>query len=336
MVRPTPRGSRSWSSPGCNRDAVQVCPRSNTTSAMTIWLPEADWVSDLEARSTPDVELWREGMPVPSTIRDVTFYVPSYLGTDASFRIMELMPQLQVIQTLSAGYDDVLPLLPSGVTLCNARGVHDASTAELAVGLVLASLRGFGSFVRAQDRAAWQHVQRPALADKSVIVLGAGSIGQAVAARLAPFEVDVQQVARTARDGVIPVSLLPELLPKADVVIIAVPLTSATEYMVDKSFLGAMKDGALLVNISRGAAVVTDALLAELTAERLQAALDVTDPEPLPPDHPLWQAPNLLITPHVGGDTSAFLPRARRLVQGQVDRFLRGQPLINIVVAGSA
>jgi phosphoglycerate dehydrogenase-like enzyme len=101
--------------------------------------------------------------------------------------------------------------------------------------------------------------------------------------------------------------------------------------MVDAAFLARMRDGALLVNVARGAVVDTDALLGELSTGRLQAALDVTDPEPLPADHPLWRAPGLLLTPHVGGNTSAFLPRALRLVREQLRRHVAGEPLANIV-----
>jgi len=278
--------------------------------------------------------VWRGGEPLPGSVGDVAFYVPEYMGPDQALEVLDAMGSLQVVQTLTAGVDDVLAHLPAGVTLCNAAGVHDASTAELAVGLVIASLRGFPGFVRAQDEGTWLHARHDALADRRVVLLGAGSVGSAIAARLAPFEVGLRVVARTARDGVHGVEELRDLLPTADVVILAIPYGAETHHLVDSVFLSALPDGALVVNVARGPVVDTDALVAELASGRLRAALDVTDPEPLPPDHPLWLAPNVLITPHVGGDTSAFLPRAWRLLQQQLDRFASGEPLANVVRVG--
>ena len=241
-----------------------------------------------------------------------------------------------MIQLLTAGYEHVLPYLPPNVTLCNARGVHDSSTAELALTLMLASLRGIPDFVRGQDQGDWRHAEHPALADKTVLILGYGSIGAAIERRLAPFETRIIRVASRSRpaEEVHGVDELATLLPTADVVVVSTPLTPSTTRLVDAGFLAAMRDGALLVNVARGAVVDTNALLAELTSGRLRAALDVTDPEPLPADHPLWSAPGLLISPHVGGNTSAFLPRGQRLVRAQVARFVAGQALEN-VVAGS-
>jgi phosphoglycerate dehydrogenase-like enzyme len=233
----------------------------------------------------------------------------------------------------------VLPHLPPGVTLCNAGGVHDASTAELAVGLILARLRRLDDAARAQAEARWTHGRYDALADRTVLVVGYGGVGTAIAARLDPFEVETIRVARRARPGADPavhgMAELDALLPRADVVVLACPLTPETRGLVDAPFLARMRDGALLVNVARGPVVDTDALLAELVSGRLRAALDVTDPEPLPPDHPLWRAPGVLISPHVGGNTSAFLPRARRLVGAQVRRWAAGEPLRHVVRAGS-
>lgn len=299
-----------------------------------VWLPDDDWAEHLNVPSGVRVDVWRGGQPLPDNVEQVAFYVPEYMGQPATLEVMGAMPGLQVVQTLTAGVDDALVHLPSGVTLCNAAGVHDASTAELAVGLTIASLRGFPGFLRAQDKGIWLHARHDALADCRVVLLGAGSVGRAIAARLAPFEVDLRIVASTAREGVHGPDELPGLLPTADVVILAIPYGPATHHLVDKPFLAALPDGALLVNVARGPVVDTEALLAELATGRLRAALDVTDPEPPPPDHALWHAPNVLITPHVGGDTSAFLPRAWRLLQQQLDRFAAGKPLANVVRAG--
>ena len=261
----------------------------------------------------------------------IGFYVPTYMGPPSCYEVIARLPNLQVVQLLTAGYEPALPFVRPGVTLCIAAGVHDASTAELAVGLVLASLRGIDDFARAMPQGEWRGGRREALADKHIVVLGAGGVGQAVGRRLAPFEVEVSLVGRTARPGVLAREHLPELLPTADVVVLAVPLSTETAGLVNDAFLAAMPAGSLLVNVSRGAVVDTDALVAHTTSGRIRAALDVTDPEPLPPDHPLWRMPGVLISPHVGGNTSAFLPRARRLVAEQLDRWAGGGPLHHVV-----
>ncbi|GAA2400249.1 2-hydroxyacid dehydrogenase [Streptomyces glaucosporus] len=273
----------------------------------------------------------------------VFYAVPYMKGQAVAVRPLAHMTNVRVVQTLTAGVDHMepaVPQLPRGTLLCNARGVHEASTAELALTLALASLRGIPAFVRAQDAGEWRQGFRPALADRTALIVGYGSIGAAIEERLAPFEpAAVHRVARTARTAprgpVHAHADLPRLLPEADVVFLVTPLTEATRGLVDASFLARMKDGALLVNVARGAVVDTGALLAELESGRLRAALDVTDPEPLPPGHPLWRAPGVLITPHVGGPTSAFAPRARRLLRAQLRRFAAGEPLENVVaVAG--
>lgn len=272
---------------------------------------------------------------VPNSVGEVAFYVPPYRFAHHDYDFIDRAPALQVVQTLTAGVEHVQPLVPPHVTLCNGRGIHDSSTAELAVALILASLRGIPDFVRAQDRGVWSGQWRPALADTSVLIVGAGSIAHALATRLEPFEVSVAMVGRTARAGVHAVSELPALLPSYDVVVLLAPATDETRGMVNAEFLGQMKDGALLVNVARGALVVTADLIAALESGRISAALDVTDPEPLPEGHPLWRAPNLLISPHVGGPSSAMWPRAYRLVREQLQRFANGQPLHNVVGAAS-
>ncbi len=278
---------------------------------------------------------WDTGDPDPHCLPDVEVFVPPYTATADDLSIMARMPNLTMVQTLTAGVDNVLAALPDGVTLCNAAGVHDASTAELAVGLTIASLRHLDDFVRAMPDGRWLYERHEALADKRVLIVGFGSIGRAIARRLDGFECEVGAVARTARsvDGIDVRSIedLPDLLPAADVVMLIVPLTAGTQGMVDAAFLARMPDGALLVNVSRGPVVDTDALLAECAAGRLRAALDVTDPEPLPPEHPLWRTPGVLISPHVGGNTSAFLPRARRLVADQLRRRATGHPPANVI-----
>ncbi|WP_189218721.1 MULTISPECIES: 2-hydroxyacid dehydrogenase [Streptomyces] len=305
-----------------------------------VWLPyRADEFEKLPEGL--DYLHWDGEQEYPGDPADCVFYVVPYMRTpEISQRPLPELTSVQVVQTLSAGVDHVQPglgQLRPGVRLCNARGVHEASTAELTLTLILASLRGVPDFVRGQDREEWRSGFRPALADKSVLIVGYGSIGAAIEDRLVPFELErVARVARsertTARGSVHPLTRLPQLLPEADVVILSTPLTETTRGLVNAGFLARMKDGALLVNVARGPVVDTDALLAELGSGRITAALDVTDPEPLPAGHPLWHAPGVLISPHVGGPTSAFLPRAKRLLVDQLHRFVNREPLRNVVL----
>jgi phosphoglycerate dehydrogenase-like enzyme len=305
-----------------------------------VWLPYADApqrMGGLPAGLQADI--WDGTGPWPSSVRDVELYVLPYMVGEAALAPIAQMPRLEVVQTLTAGYDGIAAHLPATVTLCNARGVHDASTAELAVALMLASLRGIDEFARASTTGQWLDGPRPALADRRVLIVGYGAVGAAVERRLAGFEVDVVKVARTPRQepaGVVHgFTELPELLPAAQVVVVCVPLSAETTRMVDADFLARMPDGALLVNVARGAVVDTEALLCEVVTGRLHAALDVTDPEPLPAGHPLWSAPGVLISPHVGGDTSAFGPRAMNLLGEQLRRFASAEPLLNVVRDGS-
>jgi phosphoglycerate dehydrogenase-like enzyme len=271
------------------------------------------------------------GDDLPESAEEVRFYVPPYDVGAGQRDVLARMPRLEVVQTLTAGVDHIRDEVPDGVLLCNGRGIHNASTAELALTLTLASLRDVPGFVRDQGHGRWDHGWRQSLADKTVLVVGYGDIGRDIERRLVPFETDVLRVARTAREGVHDLSALPDLLPRADVVILVLPGTSETRGLVDKGFLAQMKDGALLVNVARGIVVVTDDLLAELQSGRLRAGLDVTDPEPLPDGHPLWSAPGVLITPHVGGATPAMWPRAYRLVRDQLTKFAAGEDLANVM-----
>jgi len=267
----------------------------------------------------------------PDSADSCEFYVPSYRFDPRVVEVMRSMPKLRIVQTLTAGVDHLMPYLPEGVTVCNAAGVHDAATSELVVGLMIGAQRRLADLVRAQDRGEWDQRMAGAVADRKVLVIGAGNIGQAIRRRLDGFECDVTLVGRIARDGIRAMGELPDLLPAADVVVLIVPITDETRGMVDNRFLRAMKDGALLVNVARGPVVVTDDLLAEVSTGRLRAALDVTDPEPLPADHPLWHAPGVVITPHVGGASDALWPRAYRLVAEQLRRTAADEPLINQV-----
>lgn len=297
-----------------------------------VWLP----FDVAELGEVPDSLRYETYLPEehdepPASVAEVEFYVPPYRFSADDYELVSQMPRLKVVQTVTAGVDHVRPFVPDGVLLCNGRGIHDASTAELAVGLVLASLRGIPGFVRAQDRGEWKPFRAQSLADRTVLIVGYGSVGSAIEDRLRPFEVEVLRVARTAREGVHGYDEMADVLPQADVVILIVPITEETRGMVDEAFLARMKRGALLVNVARGPVVDTDALVTALHAGHVHAALDVTDPEPLPADHPLWSAPHLLISPHVGGASSAMWPRASRLVREQLVRFAAGEQLANVM-----
>jgi phosphoglycerate dehydrogenase-like enzyme len=269
--------------------------------------------------------------PFTEDLESIEFFVPKYMGGPAAISMIDQMKSLKVIQSPNAGVDDLLAVLPQGVTLCNAAGVHDASTAELAIALSIASRRGFSDFARNQVAGTWVHERKPSLTDSNIAIVGFGNIGKMIASMLKPFDVKVSGFSNSGRDGSFTMDRFDAMLPTFDVVILIVPLNSGTRHFMNATRLQSMKDGAALVNVARGPVVDTDALINELNTRRITAALDVTDPEPLPDGHPLWSAPNLIITPHVGGDSEAFLPRGRKLVEEQAERFVTGVPLLHIV-----
>ena len=301
------------------------------------------WIAHEEGRgllgdvpAEVEIEICTDASGFPSDPADVVFWVPPFLPRAQTAEMLSKLTSLEVIQVLSAGVDTWVGLVPEGVLLCDARGVHDAPVAEWVVGAAVGTIREFPAFARAQEREEWapgRYTPTRELTGARVLIVGAGSIGLAIERHLAPFGVTVTRVARTARpdDDVHGVQSLPELLPYADVVILVVPLTQATRGMVDAGFLAAMPEGALLVNAARGPVVDTAALVEEVRSGRISAALDVTDPEPLPPGHPLWHMPNVFITPHTGGAVRGLLPRAYRLAGEQLRRFVAGRPLINPV-----
>jgi phosphoglycerate dehydrogenase-like enzyme len=299
-----------------------------------IWVP-ADWVAaEFAGLPGADIELVDLGdgdAAIPAHVADVEFYVPSFFPNAASIAVLGEMRRLRVVQALTAGVDWLRPHVPTGVALCNARGAHDAATAEWVVAAMLTSLRQFQAFTRAQDAGRWAYQPTGQLAEQTVLIVGYGSIGAAVERRLAGFEVTVRRVARTARPGVSGLDELPDLLPQADVVVLLVPFTPQTKGMADAGFLARMKDGALLVNAARGAVLDTTALVTEVGSGRLRAALDVTDPEPLPAGHPLWALDGVFITPHVAASTPVSRRRAARLARDQAAALLRGEPLRNVI-----
>jgi len=266
---------------------------------------------------------------------EVTFYVPWYMGGRPALEMTQKMPNLKILQVPNAGYDDALAFVRPGITLCNGKSIHDDSTAELAVGLTIASLRGFADFVRNQDKSEWVHTRNKSINDRKIGIVGFGSIGSTIAKMLAGFAVEIVAFTQSGRDNTIAIADLDKHLPTLDVVILILPLTLESKHLFNAKRLALMKDGALLVNVARGPIVETDALVKELNSGRITAALDVTDPEPLPKDHPLWLAKGVLISPHVGGNTTAFEKRAKRLIESQLQLLASGERLNNIILEKS-
>lgn len=276
-----------------------------------------------------------DGSQLPGPVEEVGFLTVPYMQGPACLERAGQMPRLEVVQAQSAGVDNLVGQVPASVTLCNAAGVHDTATSELALALALASLRGLDTFARNHTAGSWSGFWTPGLADRRVTILGAGHIARAIEQRLAGFEVaSITRVGRTARTEPVEVRAvddLPEILAETDVLFIIIPLTDDTRGLVDARMLAALPDGALVVNVGRGPIVDTDALVAECASGRLRAALDVTDPEPLPDDHPLWGTPGVLVSPHVGGWSAAFTPRRDRLIAAQLRRWIAGEALDNVI-----
>lgn len=266
----------------------------------------------------------------PSSARAV---VAERESGDGLERLLDQVAGIDVVQVMSAGVERWAGSLPEGVSLVNARGAHGGSTAEWAVTVLLAVRREIAAFVQQQDRGEWAEQRSPGLQGAHVVILGAGDLGEQTRLRLSGFGCRVTMVARSAREEIKAVADLPDLLPTADAVIVVIPLTDETRGLVDAAFLAAMPDDAVLVNAARGSIVDTDALMRELSAGRLRAALDVTHPEPLPAGHPLWSAPGVLITPHVGGHTDGSDDRAWAVVSEQLQQLAAGERPTNTVDA---
>ncbi|MCW3492874.1 2-hydroxyacid dehydrogenase [Microbacterium sp. SSM24] len=305
---------------------------------LIVSVPTEDLAADVG--TLPDgVELvvWPMDGPAPRERFDIV--VPPYMSMARVLARLEGV-EVGLVQGQSIGYDGVADILPDGLVFANAASVHETSTAELAVGLAIAAQRRIDVFARDTADGRWAAQFTQSLADRRVLLLGYGGVGKAVAARLAPFEVQLTAVARRPRveEGmpVHGVDELPELLGEAEIVIVTLPGGAETRHIVDDAFLSALPDGALLVNVGRGSLVDTDALVAHVRRGRIRAALDVTEPEPLPAGHPLWALPGVLVTPHVGGDSSAMAPRIAKLVRTQIERMARGEAPVNVVLGGSS
>jgi len=286
-----------------------------------------------------DVELVEWDFSGPPPRQSIDIVVPPYMGSTGRLDQLAGM-RTRLVQSQSIGYDGVADRLPAGTVYANAATVHETSTAELTMALILAAQRGIPGFVRAAERGEWAPTREASVADRSVLLLGYGGVGKAIELRLRPFEVSITRVATRARDDEVGgeqvhvhgMDELDALLPQAEIVVVGVPLLPATTGMIDDAFLSRMQDGALLVNIARGRVADTNAILDHARRGRLRFALDVTDPEPLPQGHPLFTAPNVLISPHIGGASSAMMPRMARLLRRQIDRMLAGEEPENVVL----
>ena len=298
---------------------------------MKVWLPSSSFLESLKGFED-EIQVVNSEKGIPDFIEDVEFLVPPMFEIRSEIEaLIPKMKSLRVIHSLSAGVEDLLPHVRQGVKLCNSTDAHHTSTAEMAVSLTLASLRGISHFSREYDwqlrtQQIWQ-----SLADSKVLIIGYGSVGAAIERRLSGFECEVVRVARHAREGVYGVAELDQLLPLCDVVILCTPLTVETENLANKNFFAHMKQGALFVNVSRGPIANTNDLVDAIRTRHIRAALDVTEPEPLPSGHPLLNLPNVLLTPHVAGRSTALQSRLNDLICAQVKRYLTGEPLKNVI-----
>jgi phosphoglycerate dehydrogenase-like enzyme len=314
-------------------------PKAGPALGQAVCVPDEDQRARLLAAGSPytgEVLAWDGGGTPPPEIAKTTFLVAPYRATALEPEQLAYMPRLQLIQLLSAGFEAWAEVVPRGVTLCSGRGLHGSSTAELAVAGILMHLHGHVQLLEQQRRGEWRPLPRSSCSGRKVLVIGAGDIGSTVADVLTTLGATVTLIGRTARPGVLAQESLPELLPEQDVIVLSMPLTEDTRGLVDADFLRRLRPGCILVNVARGGIVVTGALVDALRAGRVKAVLDVADPEPLPSDHPLWAAPGLILTPHVGGGAEGWERRATALVLDQLARLADRRPLRNVVMDGAS
>lgn len=286
---------------------------------------------------------------------EIEVWIPDPYPT-RNTKIVPHLRGVKLVLSMMAGTEWIPAAMGPHVTICNARGAHNVSTSEWTIGAILSMLKHFPLFLDIQRSGVWKRrfeatkeytevtgdtqthyppVMIEDLAGKTVLLVGHGSIGKDIERLLEPFHVEILRVARTARKNpdVHAIEELDTLLPKAEVVVLILPSTDETHWLIDSRRFALMQKGSLLVNAARGPIVNTDALVEALQSGRIRAALDVTDPEPLPPEHPLWKCPNLLITPHVGGSSPAFARRSLKIAADELRRYMAGEPLRNVVQA---
>ncbi|HEY0716862.1 MAG TPA: NAD(P)-dependent oxidoreductase [Streptosporangiaceae bacterium] len=300
---------------------------------VTVLVPDEEGRAALAALGSADPVMYEPGAdwPEQASAAEILVVPSAAHQADDLLAAMRDLPKLRLVQTLSAGVELWEGKLPDGVVLSYARGAHGGATAELAAAGLLAVYRALPQFVASQAAHRWDQHPAETLDGKHVLIIGAGDLAQSLRRQLEPFGATVTLVGRSARDGVRSFDEVPGLVGGQDAVVLMVPYNEQTHHLADATFLARMRDRAVLVNVARGPVVDTDALVAELTAGRLRAVLDVTDPEPLPPGHPLWDAPGVLIFPHVGGSTTGVTDRAWRVAGEQISAFAAGDQPPNLV-----
>lgn len=309
----------------------------STSEPLTVVVPPE--IAALPGLDDPtlDVVVWDgSGAPPPEAARAQAWVPPYAVGVGADWvrRTLPSFPALRLVQLLSAGVEPWPGLVPDGVALCSGKGIHGASTAELAVALTLALIRDLPRYAAQQREQVWRRHPPRGVEGENVLVLGAGDVGGRVATTLSALGATTHVVGRTEREGVLSLEAGRRLLPHCSVLVVALPLTDETRRLVDEAWLAALPDGAVVVNVARGAVLDQDALTAEVSAGRLRAGLDVTDPEPLPPGHPLWTLPGVIVTPHIGGGTEGWADRAAGVVGEQLRRLRAGKPPCCEVISG--
>ncbi|MET0461415.1 MAG: NAD(P)-dependent oxidoreductase [Ilumatobacteraceae bacterium] len=310
-------------------------PDDPEPAPLVVLVPNADGVQALADDPLIRAVRYELGRPPGPEHLGASAIVVGYGRAEETAAFMAGLPSLELVQTLNAGFEQWLGRVPTGVAISNARGAHGRSTAEWVVAVLLAHLRDLGAFAAAQAEGRWDARFVGTLDGAQVAVLGAGDIAGHVRAMLEPFNAHVTLVGRTARDDILDVDGYRLIHGQQDVIVLALPVSDDTVRMVDRGFLEAMKDGAIIVNAGRGALVDTDALIAATADGRIHALVDVTDPEPLPAGHPMWSAPGITITPHVAGATTGLWDRAWQVAAAQLGAYARGERPENLVVERS-
>ncbi|HEV2782155.1 MAG TPA: NAD(P)-dependent oxidoreductase [Actinophytocola sp.] len=299
--------------------------------AITVLVPDDFGMAALSGIDGVELVRFDLDRPLPPEAERAEVLIPGVFAQARTIDLIHRLPNLRLLQLLSAGAELWIGRLPDGVMVSTSRGAHGGSTAEWVIGALLAIYRELFEFERHRQARHWAQHVTDTLQGKRILVVGAGDLGRQLKRRLDAFDAHATMVGYRARDGVHGREELPDLIGGHDAVVVMVPVTAETTGMVDGAFLARMRDGAVLVNAARGVVVDTDALLAELTSGRLRAALDVTDPEPLPPDHPLWTAPGLLLTPHVAGAAAGHRERSYAIAAAEIARFAAGTEPENLV-----
>lgn len=299
--------------------------------ATIVLVPDAEGVTQLSGLDGVRPVRYAPGEPLPLEAADAEVLIPAPGAGEETAALLPRLPKVKLIQLLTADVEQWAESLPAGILLSTCRGAHGGSTAEWAVAMLLSIYRELSELAADQREHRWRSRMTDTLQDKRVLILGAGQLGMHLRRRLEPFDATVTMVGLKHRTGVHGHDELPDLLPQQEAVVVMVPLTPVSRGMVNAEFLAALPDGAVVVNASRGPVVDSGALLAELRAGRLRAALDVMDPEPLPVDDPLWSAPGLLLTPHVAGNVRGGRRRSYAVAAEEIQLYVNGELPNNLV-----